>query len=289
VKDVAGNPRLVGLINHSYDQYAVLEAAGSSNRYFLLRKNESHEGVTLLKIKPKTGTVKLQLGATNPIVTLVLDGWAASHPKGTGVSGLLDRLSKALNAAPQRLILNKANTDLVMFLYSQFSGRTLIRSPRLPASTFDLDIGVSGPNDTARRLKKALRAKGISTIEEGEKFLLVVPESESQTAKLLASKLKSSPFAYGRPGLFPEGTFINFPNTDLSQVIKLYADLTGRKLDQTQHLPPLKGTVNFTTQTALSAEECVYALETLLAWHGLKVVPVGNGAFKFELRSDSSQ
>jgi len=286
---VAANPRLVGLINFSYDQYAVLEAAGSSNRYFILQENESHEGIKLLRLMPKNGMVKLEVGGTKPDVTLMLDGWAPSHPRRSGLSGFLERLSNALSAAPQRIVLSKANTELVLFLLSQFSGRTLIRSPRLPASTFDPDIGAAGPNDIAQRLKKALRAKGISTIEDGHKFLLVVPTSEVSAIKPCSSGIKSLAGDNDRQGLFPGGVFVNFPNTDLSQVVKFYEDLTGRVLDPAQHLPPSQGTVNFTTQTALSPEECAYALETLLNWHGLKVVPAGSDASKFDPLSGSSQ
>jgi hypothetical protein len=93
----------------------------------------------------------------------------------------------------------------------------------------------------------------------------------------------------GQPDLFPGGAFINFPNTELSEVVKLYADLTGRVLDETRPFPPSNSTVNFTTQTALSKEECAYALETLLRWQGLKVVPMANGSVKVEPISEAKR
>jgi len=285
-KDVSSTPRLAGLINCPYGDFAVLETAGDNPHYFLLREKESHEGVTLLKLMPKKGMVKLRVGETNPTATLVLDGWAASHTRGAGLSGFLARLSIALNSAPPRIVLSKANTELVLFLYSQFSGRTLIRSPRLPDSTFDLDIWASGPNDTARRLKKALAAKGITTIEDGEKFLLVVPTSEVSTIKPGSSGIKSLTSDNDRQGRFPGGVFVNLSNADLSQVVQLYSELTGRKLEQ---LPPQNRKVTFTTQTALSTTECAYALETLLIWNGVKVVPEGGSASKLDPPSGSSQ
>lgn len=279
------NPRLVGIVNMDLPGYAILESGRSTGRYFMLRENESHDGVNLIKIKPKQGTVKLNVGGTNPIVTLTLDGWAASHPQGKGISGFLDRLGAALADAPHRLVLSGANTDLVLFLYSQFTGCTLIRSPRLPAASFDLDFGAGGPESAANRLNKALLAKGITTIEDGDKFLLVVPTSEAAAVRPRSSEIKSRVRDNGQPDLFPGGAFINFPNNELSEVVKLYANLTGRVLDGTRPLPPSNSTVNFTTQTALSREECAFALETLLAWHGLKFVPVGSNFFKVELVS----
>ena len=92
-----------------------------------------------------------------------------------------------------------------------------------------------------------------------------------------------------RPGVFPGGAFINLPNSQLGDVVKLYADVTGRELDRTQQLPPLNGKVNFTTQTALSNEECAYALDTLLRWNGLEIVPVGIDSFKVDLVSEAGR
>jgi hypothetical protein len=278
--DQSSIPRLIGIINLDWGAYAILESGRSTGCYFMLRENESHEGVNLIKIKPKKGSVKLNVGGPNTIINLTLDGWAASHPKGKGITGFLDRLGDTFAATPQGIVINGANTDLVLFLYSQLSGRTLIRSPRLPAEFFDLQFGAVGPEDAAHRLKLALRAKGITTIEDGEKFLLVVPTSEASTVRQLATEIKSSARDIGRPELFPGGAFINFPNTDLSQVVKLYADLTGRPQDQSPSLPSNR-TVKFTTQTALSREECAYALETLMRWRGVKLVPLGNGLARF--------
>jgi len=272
------NPRLVGIVSLAWCRYAVLEKARSSGRYFMLREKESHDGVTLLKIRWKEGMVKLGVGGTNPEVSLTLDD-QVSRPKRKGLSGFLDRLGETLADAPPRLVLHEANTDLVLFLYSQFTGRTLIRSPRLPASTFDLDVGAAGPETAAQRLKRALAARGITTIEDGEKFLLVVPTSEVSIAKPRSPEIRSLASDDNRSESFPGGAFINFPNTELSQVVKFYSDLTGRSLDQAQRLPS-NCTVNFTTQTALSAEECAYALETLLGWHGLKVVAADGEDFK---------
>jgi len=285
----SGNPRLVGIISLDQRGYAVLESGRSTGRYFMLRENESHDGVYLINIKPKNGTVKLNVGGTNPIVTLTLDGWAASHPRGTGLSGFLDRLGQALADAPPRVALTGANTDLVLFLYSQFTGCTLIRSPHFPAAFFNLDFVAVGAQQAAARLNQALRAKGITTIEDGNKFLLVVPTSEAATVRPRSSEIKSPAGMGSRPGVFPGGAFINLPDSQLGDVVKLYADVTGRELDRTQQLPPLNGKVNFTIQTALRNEECAYALDTLLRWKGLEIVPVGIDSFKVDLVSEAGR
>ena len=122
---------------------------------------------------------------------------------------------------------------------------------------------------------------------KGEKFLPVVSTSEAPAVRPLSSEIKSPARDIGQPELFPGRAIINFPDTELSQLVKHYADLTGRELDSTQHLPQSIGTVKFTTQTALNNEECAYALETLLSWRGFKVISVGTDCFKVILVSDA--
>lgn len=50
--------------------------------------------------------------------------------------------------------------------------------------------------------------------------------------------------------------------------------MLGRKLDHGERLPA-GGTITFATVTSMTREDAVYALETLLRWSGIKLVPVG--------------
>jgi mono/diheme cytochrome c family protein len=275
-----GNPRLVGIINPDYVPFAIFEATDSTSRQFILRENESHEGVALLKISPKTGTVKIKLRGKVPVITLALSGHGDA-PRGKGISGWFRRLELALADAPRKVVLSQASLDVVLFLYSQFTGRTLLCSPRLPSATFDLDVLACDSDQAAQRLTRALAAKGITTLEDGDKFILVVPTSEAGAPKPHTPEIKSLTWNNNRSELFPRGAFINFPNTDLGQFIQFYAELTGRTLDPTQTQPSNQA-VNFTTQTALSADECLYAFDVLLGWHGLKATPTVGDSIKFD-------
>lgn len=282
---VTDSPRLAGIINFPGRKYAVLEKVPFSGRYFVLAESESHDGITLSRIKPKKGSVQLWVVGPNPVVMLKLDN-QLTPPKTANSPGFMRWLAEAFNDTRHEVALENASTDLVLFLYAQFTGRTLLRSPRLPKASFSLNATANNQAQIVLSLEKALAEKGISTIPDGGKFLLIVPTSEAPTVRPLSSEFKSSAGERGRPELFPGGAIINLPSTELSQVVKLHGDLTGRVLDRTQQPPPLDGNVNFTTQTALSQEECAYALETLLRWQGLKLVPVGSDAFKFDQVSD---
>src|SRR6266705_5343979 len=55
VGDKSVNPRLAGIINVDWRAMAVLESGRAPGRYFMLFENESHEGVKLIKIRPKRG------------------------------------------------------------------------------------------------------------------------------------------------------------------------------------------------------------------------------------------
>jgi mono/diheme cytochrome c family protein len=268
----AGIPRLAGMISDRYRHFAILETAGSSHHYFILRERERHEGVTLLDASPNKGRVNLRVGAANPVVTLTLDGWSVSQPTDKGTAGIRESLSLALNGIPPKLALRKVNLDLVLFLYSQFSGRTIIRSPHLPAALLDLNVGAAGPESMTQGLKRVLLAHGITSIEDGDKFLLVMPESESGSVHPQFRQFEASAADGSWPDLYPGGVNVNLPNTGLDQLVRLYTELTGRKFDSLEL--PTTGMVNFTTRAPLSKVECVYALETLLRWHGLERVTV---------------
>jgi hypothetical protein len=84
-------------------------------------------------------------------------------------------------------------------------------------------------------LEKALAERGIATIADGEKFLMVVPASEVTAVKPRSSDFDTSTRNGIKPELMPVGA-IYFSNANLNQAAQIYASLIGRKLDQTQPL-----------------------------------------------------
>ncbi len=69
-----------------------------------------------------------------------------------------------------------------------------------------------------------------------------------------------------------------FPTTGLQQVLRVYGELTRKPVQIEPGLaaPPL----TFKSQTPLTTGEVIYALDFLLAWHGLAVVPQPDGTTK---------
>jgi cytochrome c553 len=262
--DRTANPRLVGIVNHDHVPFVILEAVGTSNHFFILRENESHEGVVLVKLSPKAGAAKISLSGGRSTVDLVLHGQTAAQGTKRG-SGIFSRIARAMSDGPRKVVLSQANLDVTLFLYSQFTKRTVLRHPLLPAASIDLDAVAKSPNAASGRLKAALEAKGIAIIEDGDKFALVVPIEAANARPQFA---RTRPLAnHNPPGAsFPGGVYVNFPTASLRQLGEFYAQLTGRIPPLTPSLAP-DWTVSFTTQTALSDDDCSYALEILFAWN----------------------
>ena len=70
---------------------------------------------------------------------------------------------------------------------------------------------------------------------------------------------------------------INFQGAPLTAVLEYYARLTKRSIIQG---PQLAGTIFFTSQTDLTVEEAIQALDTVLAVNGIGVVPMGEKFLK---------
>ena len=71
---------------------------------------------------------------------------------------------------------------------------------------------------------------------------------------------------------FPPGS-INLEQVNLAQILKLYEDLSGRTMIVSPALAPISVTVR--TKTALLRREVLQAFDTILAQHGITIIPVG--------------
>jgi general secretion pathway protein D len=68
--------------------------------------------------------------------------------------------------------------------------------------------------------------------------------------------------------------YINFPATDLNQVLQIYSELVGRTVLRPTTLPA--PTITLKTQTALTRREAIQAFDAVLALNGIAVVNVGD-------------
>jgi len=91
--------------------------------------------------------------------------------------------------------------------------------------------------------------------------------------QLIAINPLSTPTNASADEVLPAGT-INFPATDLNQVLQIYAELVGRTVLRPTTLPAPNITLK--TQTPLTRREAIQAFDSVLALNGIAVLNVGD-------------
>jgi len=86
--------------------------------------------------------------------------------------------------------------------------------------------------------------------------------------------------------VLPAGT-INFPATDLNQVLQIYSELVGRTVLRPTSLPA--PTISLKTQTPLTRHEAIQAFDAVLALNGIAVVNVGDKFVKVVPNAQAGQ
>ncbi|EEF60459.1 RNA polymerase sigma factor [Pedosphaera parvula] len=171
------------------------------------------------------------------------------------------------------------NLDLshLLELYAQTAHRSILRPTALPQTSFTLNTSATNDAEAALLLEKALAEKGFTTVLDGDKFAMIVPAYQASIAVPHSAEIKTSPPRW--PGLEERGQVptgeVNFPAAFVETVTKIYAELIHRKLISHDRLPPGL-LITFRNQTPLTKSELIYALDTLLAWQNIKVIPVGD-------------
>ena len=102
-------------------------------------------------------------------------------------------------------------------------------------------------------------------MDDGDKFILALPTAIAVDVKPRSLEYKIGVGANRPMKSFPGGLYANFPNATRHELDQFYNELTGHARSAMVSAPS-DWTVSFTTQTALTKEECAYALETLAAW-----------------------
>lgn len=260
-------PRLAGMVNIGKIKWAMMivppSAPFNRENFYLLSEQQRQEQIEVLEILPKIGTVRVNVYPEAHGVRLSLTNRAETFGQTIARSGLL---------------LEQVSLEQVLGLYAKFSERTVLRSPKLKERSFNLQSAAESPAAAAKAISEALKDQGMVTILDGQKFVIVAPESQAASIKPRSAEIKPSTPSESEV-LAPDT--INFRGVDLNQVLAVYAELRDCKFDPTVSRPYIPaGVIHIRTQTALTRAELVYAFDTLLAWNGVKMVPSGEGKLK---------
>jgi hypothetical protein len=257
--------KLKGILSLPELKVALLEPLAKSpwNKAGLILGEDEREGdVSVKRIDARSGSVEL-LGSTN--ITLQSE---SCRLEGTG------------------LALDQVGLGAALSVYQKLVGRTLLRHPSLPSVTVTLNAAANSKQEAAVALEKALTKQRIIMIPDGDKFTMVVPESQASAAKPGLSLISSANTASkGDNEIVPAGT-IDFREVPLIDAAKIYAKLRGRELDKVESDFELRAAppMTITTQNDLTKDECIYALETLFGWHGFRIILTGNDQVQFVKR-----
>jgi hypothetical protein len=116
--------------------------------------------------------------------------------------------------------------------------------------------------------------------------VIVVPESWAykvtpHSAKIKADAEKSSD-ANERKKVDPPG-LIHFPAMNLKFVLSIYSQLIGAKgVEAGGSSPDMTKVISLNTETPITKEEAIYAIDTILAPDDLKIVRATNDTVRLE-------
>ncbi|MFO1513091.1 MAG: hypothetical protein U1F83_09300 [Verrucomicrobiota bacterium] len=253
-------PKVVGLITVERPPVAILEHPSfhpATGRQIPLRAGQKEGELEVLGIEPAAGMVRIKLANEPEPQVLKFAGGGLTN--GLAFEGI--------------------GTGTMLKFLGKFSERTVLRYPILPEQKFSLNASATNQAQAAELLREALAAKGFVIVPDGKKFLLVSDKAQAAALKPRSDQLVALPSDDAEQ--IPPGA-INFGAASVANVLMILADFRGEKLDRSSPLPALANgdCVVLINETGLTKAECRYALETLIGWQGIELVPSGNGLVK---------
>lgn len=260
-------PRLAGIVNLPGYKRALLQDS-KFPRWHLLGEGERDGDIEVKSISPADFAVTFNL-RTNQDFKLAMEATTNQSADGQPT-----------------IVLENAPFGSAVEIYQIFCQATVLQHPRTPAPQFTFRSSATNRTDATRDLQKAFADKGIVVVRDGEKFVMLGPQSVAQTliprepqtnpAETNASSQSAGAQTHPQEVL-PAGT-IDFRNADFNQVFDLYGMLIDHQVDRTHPFRgPVQGGFWLHTQTPLSRTEAIYAVSTLINWRGVNVVTQSDG------------
>jgi hypothetical protein len=165
----------------------------------------------------------------------------------------------------------------VLEICQELRQRTLLRPSNLPHPKISVRSQTEMTREQAIWMLDAMLALAdIAIVPHDDKFFLALPSIEQP--RLHAFEVNRVSTALNAQEVLPAGS-IKFTESDISQVLSVYAALMGRKpvpVDRTT--PAVRLTIR--TQTSLTRAEAISALDTVAALNRIQFVLVGDDEVK---------
>lgn len=268
---------VAGLVNLTNYQAALLVITDSPPEasFLMTTRKWVTEGQNFddLYVTAKPAHIEIRgIDFTNDIVRARENGTATFYTPPT---------TNEMGAFPGRgLLLFNAPFDDVLDIYGNLKGRTLLVHPDIARPPVTLAAAATNRTEVIDILGKAVRERGAAIIADGDKFEWIVPAGATNmvSPQAIPARLPAGSATNPVDTLLPKGG-VDFNAAELPQLLAVYQALTARKWSQDKPLPAV-GTFVFRNQTPLTKPETLHAFDVLLAWHGIKVVPVNDTSFK---------
>ena len=151
----------------------------------------------------------------------------------------------------------------MMKLYGELTKRTVLIHPSALQLKLTLPPGTNQA-DTIQLIESALAEQQFVVVPDGEKFVMIAGKDHDSGLVPKSSAIPKQGTTTSNAQMFPKGS-IHYQAAHTSQVLPIYAEILGKKLDRSAPLP--RGTPSYIfliTTTALTKEEIIYAMDTLL-------------------------
>ena len=254
--------RLVGIINlPTFKKVVVLQDSKHPQGSILGERKREGE-IEVLAISPAELSATL-IVHTNRDVKLTMEG---------------EKLEPG--SATPTIILQNVHFRSVLEIYQMFCHRTLLEHPKLSNRLFTFRSSATNEAGAVADLQKAFAEKDIVIVPDGEKFVMIAPKSVASGLEPRSTQENpnDSNGDQHNEEMIPPGV-VDFRGADMYQVLELYGMLAGHNLDRSSRLPPHEPNgFFFKNQTPLSKKETIYALKTLVNWHGLNVITQSDGS-----------
>ena len=173
---------------------------------------------------------------------------------------------------PGGLRLNDADTDQVLAIYQDLTGRTILRPNNLSVAKLTVGSQTALSRREAQWLLATLfQLGGIDFVLEGSKFVFAIPASHPLRSHLPRFDEKAASIKAGKT--VPPGALLcNWATT--AQFLEIYASLTDR---QPAPVPANTPSARFTlrSQSELSPAEAIFAMEAVALLNGCRLELIG--------------
>jgi len=174
---------------------------------------------------------------------------------------------------PQPLVRTQpGNLQSILDLYSHLTGRTVLLHPASTRLAFTPPVMTNAhtlaPVEAEAMFRHAFEAQGIAVLPDGDKFVMVVPMTLTNSVRPRPFDSIISAAAIAPSNGPPAGGVIDFQGIPARTVVQIYGSLANR---QPSNLDDVPLTPIYLRTGNLSRAEVCYALETLFEWNGLKI------------------